>query len=548
MTVIQLPEPNVMLRDVSYSYPHESGLTLDSVSWSIRTGDFVVVTGPSGSGKSTLLRCLNGLVPHFSGGRFGGEARVFGIDTRDHGPRRLAEHVGFVFQDPEAQAVARFVEDDIAFGLEQAGLPRIEMRKRVEEVLDLLGIAALRSRDIATLSGGERQRVAIAGAMARRPDLLVLDEPTSQLDPWGADEVLTALHRLNDDLGLSIVLAEHRLERVASSADVIRIVRSDGTIIDRPPAEALPLLPDLDQPSLTRFAVRVGLDPVPLTIKEARRALPPMAQPVVTRKEHRETGEVIVTVEGLVVERGGIRVLNGIDLAARSGSITALMGRNGAGKSTLIRAMVGMLPRADGSISVAGRPIDHGDTGRLAGTVGYLPQDPARLLFAETVLDEVRASIVHLPPDHSHRDPHELIAELDLSHLAERHPRDLSAGERERAALAAVLVGEPRLLLLDEPTRGMDGTRKHRLMEIIDRERKRGTSIVMATHDVELVAAWADCVVLLGDGEVIADGDPHTVLAGSVTFSPQMNRLFGGDVLSVEEALAVFPGNKTNFP
>ncbi|MEZ4626168.1 MAG: ATP-binding cassette domain-containing protein, partial [Thermomicrobiales bacterium] len=165
------------------------------------------------------------------------------------------------------------------------------------------------------------------------------------------------------------------------------------------------------------------------------------------------------------------------------------------------------------------------------------------LLFAETVLDEVRASIAQLPPDHSHRDPHELIAELDLSHLADRHPRDLSAGERERAALAAVLVGEPRLLLLDEPTRGMDGTRKHRLMEIIDRERKRGTSIVMATHDVELVAAWADRVVLLGDGEVIADGDPHTVLAGSVTFSPQMSRLFGGSIISVEEALAAFPGN-----
>ncbi|MCC6703751.1 MAG: ATP-binding cassette domain-containing protein [Thermomicrobiales bacterium] len=548
MTAITTRSSGVTMTDVSFRYPGRSDLTLDRVSWRIEPGDFIVVTGPSGGGKSTLLRCLNGLVPHFSGGQFGGEVSVFGIDTRDHGPRHLSSRVGFVFQDPEAQAVTRIVEDDVAFGLEQAGLPRYEMRKRIEEVLDLLGIAELRARDITTLSGGERQRVAIAGAMARRPELLVLDEPTSQLDPWGADEVLTALHRLNDDLGLAIVLAEHRLDRVASSADTIRIVAGDGSMIDRPPAEALALLPVRNQPPLTRFALQAGLGRIPLTIKEARRQTGSLPEPAISFEPRHSAGEPIATLDGVTVVRGRTTVLNDIDLDFRSGQITAIMGRNGAGKSTLIRTTLGMLPCERGGVTVAEKPVAAGKMGELAGIAGYLPQDPARLLFAETVMQELEASIKHLPPGSQRLDPRHLLDELDLGHLAEEHPRDISVGERERVALAAVLISAPRLLMLDEPTRGMDGVRKHRLMRILELARERGTAIVMATHDVELVAEWADRVILLADGAVIADGDPRQVLAGSVTFSPQMNRLFGGGILTVEDALASIPRSDASIP
>jgi energy-coupling factor transport system ATP-binding protein len=537
MTIATRP-PDIVLDDIRFSYPRESRLTLDHVSWEINVGDFIVVTGPSGSGKSTMLRCLNGLVPHFTGGKFGGQASVFGIDTREHGPRHLAGHVGFVFQDPEAQAVARIVEDDIAFGLEQASLPRYEMRKRVEEVLDLLGIAHLRARDITTLSGGERQRVAIAGVMALRPQLLVLDEPTSQLDPWGADEVLTALHRLNDDLGLAIVLAEHRLDRVASFADSIRIVHANGTIVDRPPADALALLPRHNQPPLARFALHEGWPSIPLTVKEARRRLTIRDDDHQISAERNSPGELIASVQNLTVIRGKATVLKNVNLDLHAGQVTAIMGRNGAGKTTLLRAMLGMVPVEQGIVTIAGRQVAYGGMSALAGIVGYLPQDPARLLFAETVTDELAASLKYLKNNVSHRKAEELLEELDLTHLAARHPRDLSAGERERTALAAVLIGSPNLLMLDEPTRGMDGVRKHDLMRILNQERARGRAIVLATHDVELVAEWADRVVLLGNGGVIADGHPREVLSGSVTFSPQMNRLFGGDVLTVDDAIA----------
>jgi len=241
-------------------------------------------------------------------------------------------------------------------------------------------------------------------------------------------------------------------------------------------------------------------------------------------------------------------VLNGIDLDFRSGQITAIMGRNGAGKSTLIRTTLGMLPREKGRVTIAGQPVTAGRMGELAGIAGYLPQDPARLLFAETVLQELEASLKHLPPGPRRLDPQRLLDELDLGHLAGKHPRDISVGERERVALAAVLIGAPQLLMLDEPTRGMDGVRKHRLMRILEQARERGAAIVMATHDVELVAEWADRVILLADGAVIADGDPRQVLAGSVTFSPQMNRLFGGGVLTVEDAVSLFPRSDTPIP
>jgi energy-coupling factor transport system ATP-binding protein len=422
------------------------------------------------------------------------------------------------------------------------------MRKRVEEVLDLLGIAPLRSRDITTLSGGERQRVAIAGVLARRPGLLVLDEPTSQLDPWGADEVLTSLHRLNDDLGIAVVLAEHRLDRVAGAADTMRIVNADGTMIDLPPQEALAALPELNQPPLARFAMRSGWPTVPLTIKEARRRL--VGHPHSTRSDTRSVpaGPTVASLEKVTVSRGDATVLENVSINFSAGQITAVMGRNGAGKTTLLRAMLGMLAIDSGHVVVAGRAIEPGAMSQLAGLVGYLPQDPARLLFAESVAQEIDATIRHLPPGRRARDADELLAAFDLTDLALRHPRDLSAGERERCALAAVLAGSPEFLLLDEPTRGMDGARKHALMTILDRERARGCAIVVATHDVELVAEWADRVVLIGNREIIADDHPRRVLGDSVTFSPQMNRLFGGEILTVDDAIRHVTGVPRPIP
>lgn len=538
MTTTRTSPAIASLRHVSYWFPKTDEPVLRDVSWQIARGEFVVLSGPSGSGKSTLLRCLNGLVPHFSGGRFAGEAIVDGKDTREFGPRGLSSSVGFVFQDPEAQSVAAIVEDDIAFGLEQAATSRPVMRKRVEEVLDLLGIASLRRRQIATLSGGERQRVAVASALVMHPGILVLDEPTSQLDPWGAEEVLTALHRLNEDLGITVVLAEHRLDRVGAYADRLRVLNAHGASFDGSPAESLRRLPVTDLPPVARLAIALEWPEIPLTVKGARQYIP-VLEPQEAAVPHSSVATPIVELERVSVERERATILRDVSLVVRPGEIVAILGRNGSGKTTLLRSILGLSPVSSGKAVVAGRDVSQGGAENLAGIAGYLPQDPAKILFAETVRDELAFTLKHRPRslDWPARSPEELLARLDLSHLADRHPRDVSVGERERTAIAAVLIAAPRLLLLDEPTRGMDGARKTALAAILEEERANGAAIVMATHDVELVAEHATRVILMAEGEIIADGSPEETLAGSLTFSTQVNKLLGGNILTVQHAL-----------
>lgn len=536
---VTAPLPQVRFDAVTYRYPERAGPALREIDWRVEEGEFVVVTGPSGSGKSTLLRCLNGLVPHFSGGHFGGRVVVAGHDTRRDGPRTLSRHVGFVFQDPEAQLVTNRVEDELAFGMEQRGVLPLTMRKRVEEVLDLLGIAGLRGREIATLSGGERQRVAVAAALSLQPSVLVLDEPTSQLDPWGAEDVLTALTRLNEDLGLTVVLAEHRLERVVAHADRLRYLPPDGgTPFDGDARQVLAAMNPALAPPLTRLARHRGWQPSPLTIKEGRASLradswrpaaPPPDPP-------RGSGQPAVAFQDVTVGYGHRTVLGGLTWVARAGELVALMGRNGSGKTTLLRSAIGLHRSSRGVITVCGRNLAHIDTAAIAQDVGYVPQQPGALLFAETLREELAFTLKH--HGGRGRDPDEVLAALGLADVAERHPRDLSGGERQRAALAAVLVGAPRVLLLDEPTRGMDAARKAALGNLLRHLCAGGVTVLMATHDVELVAAIATRVVLLGDGEIVADGAPRAVLSGSLTFATQINKLYGDRFLTVEDVTA----------
>jgi energy-coupling factor transporter ATP-binding protein EcfA2 len=522
---------------LGFAYPNAVRPALFELDWRIEAGEFIVVSGPSGSGKSTMLRCLNGLVPHFSGGRFAGAATIDGLDTRRFGPRVLSRSVGFVFQEPEAQNVAAIVEDELAFGMEQLGVPRATMRVRVEETLDLLGIAGLRRRALATLSGGERQRVAIASVLTLHPRLLVLDEPTSQLDPWGAEDVIAALKRLNDDLGLTIVLAEHRLERVLGDADRLRVLDGDGAIDDGPPRAVIARIRSEMAPPMIRLARRLDWEPTPLTIKEGRGAREvdsrsprsPVASPPAP------AGAPVLEIRGLSSGYGARSVLKRLDFEVRPGELVAVMGRNGSGKTTLLRSVIGFQKPHAGAIRLAGRDRTKSDPSELAKYAGYLPQRPSSLLFSATVREELRFTLKHRSG--AGLDVEQLLADLDLTDLAERNPRDLSAGEQERAALAAILAWNPPLLLLDEPTRGMDALRKRALGQLLARLAANGTAIVMATHDVELAAAIATRVALLGDGEMVADGSPRAVLSGSLAFAPQINKLYGDGFLTVDDVL-----------
>ncbi|MBU6352190.1 MAG: ATP-binding cassette domain-containing protein [Chloroflexi bacterium] len=527
----------IQLEHLTYFYPGATHPALKDISLELPDGQLILLIGPSGAGKSTLLRCLNGLVPHFSGGVLSGRVRVAGLDPVAATPRLLSQHVGFVFQDPEAQFVTDQVEDEIAFALENAAMPPQTMRVRVEETLDLLGLTPLRDRSLQQLSGGERQRVAIAAALALRPKLLVLDEPTSQLDPKSAEDVLNALVRLNHDLGLTIILAEHRLERVLPFVDsVISLpAADDGAILY---ADTLAAMQAVELvPPLVAVGKALGWQPLPLTVKEGLRFSRPWLAAQrqagkllpLQRRESQRPGEPTLQARGLRVRFRQQEILRGVDLSLWPGEIVVLMGRNGAGKTTLLRTLVGLLRPWAGDVSIGSRPNTGRTVAEICRQVGYLPQDPNSLLFAESVQDELLVTL------HNHQGagtlqqegfPSQLLARLGLADKAAAYPRDLSVGERQRVALAAVTVTQPATLLLDEPTRGLDYRAKMALEQLLRGWRDDGTAILVVTHDVELAAAIADRVILMSQGEIIAEGPPTEVLATSPLFAPQIARLF----------------------
>jgi energy-coupling factor transport system ATP-binding protein len=455
---------------------------------------------------------------------------TFGRDTRTHAPRELADVVGFVAQDPEAQFVVDRVEHDVAFALENLGMTDVVMRRRVEEALDALGIAHLRDRSPSTLSGGERQRAAIAGALAAAPQALVLDEPTSQLDPQGADDVLAAVGRLNADLGTTVLLAEHRLERAAPLAHHVVVLEAGRVAAVGLPG---PVLADFaGAPSVTALGRVLGWDPPPLTVREARAralgaepgALPDPARAVVRADPVPTPGVVLVAARGVTVELGGRPVLRDVSVEVRAGEVVALLGRNGAGKTTLLRALGGLQRLTRGSVDAT-------------VPVGCVPQNPNALLFAPTVRAELRETL-RLVGRSDDAAVDRWLDALGLLPHAERHPRSLSGGERQRVAIAAVAVGGAPVLLLDEPTRGMDAASRRALHDAVTQHAAAGGAVVLATHDVELAAQCATSAVVLGDGDVVAAGDARDVLAGSL-FAPQVLRVLPPFLTVAEVADAV---------
>jgi energy-coupling factor transporter ATP-binding protein EcfA2 len=535
----------ILFDHVTYTYPEAAQPALRDVNLHLPEATLTLLVGPSGAGKSTLLRCTNGLVPHFSGGSLRGSITVNGLNPVTATPEVMSRHVGFVFQDPEAQFVMNQVEDEIAFALENAAIPPQEMRVRVEEVLDLLDLAPLRQRRLETLSGGERQRVAIAAALALRPGVLVLDEPTSQLDPKSAEDVLQSLVRLNADLGLTVLLAEHRLERVLPFVDQVVSLPGNGyDTLAGPPHEVLPELELV--PPLVALAKRLGWEPLPLTIKEgmsfSRQLKDRIAAPERQPEPSRSNGPYL-QMRDVKVAYDAQPVVCGVDLDVWPGEIVVLMGRNGSGKTTLLKSLVGLARPQAGRVWVSGEDISDQDVAHICRQVGYLPQDPNALLFADSVLEELIITLhnhgfrTDRPADLPIR-PETLLDRLGLAEKASHYPRDLSVGERQRAALGAITVTQPGALLLDEPTRGLDYGAKRSLVDLLRGWRDAGMAILLVTHDVEFAAQAADRVALMSQGEIIASGDPAQVLGTSPLFAPQVARLFpGSGWLTVEDSL-----------
>lgn len=529
----------IELDGVGVTYVDATSPSLAGIDLHVPEGELCLLVGPTGTGKSTLLRTVNGLVPHATGGTLHGRVRVAGRDTRDHHPRDLADIVGYVGQDPAASMVTDVVEEELAYGMEQLALPPDVMRRRVEETLDLLGLVGLRDRPIATLSGGERQRVAIGAVLTSHPQVLVLDEPTSALDPPAAEEVLAALDRLVQDLGLTVLLAEHRLERVVQFAD--RVVWLPGAGL--PPRIGAPaeVLRDADVvPPVVELGRLAGWDPPPLTVRQARRQAAPLREALADRpppRRPRPPGPTVASLSAVVVRHGPVVALRGVDVDVAAGETVAVMGRNGAGKSTLLAALTGTVAVARGRARVAGV-----DPAGLSGTeliarVGLVPQQPADLLYAPTVDEECAAA--DRDAGAAAGSCRALLERLVPGLGGQQHPRDLSEGQRLGLALAVVLTAQPPVLLLDEPTRGLDHTAKARLSEVLRELAGEGHALLLATHDVELAAEVADRTVVLADGEVVADGPTEEVVVASPAFAPQVAKVLGsGPHLTVSDVRA----------
>jgi energy-coupling factor transporter ATP-binding protein EcfA2 len=515
----------LLLERVTYRYPGTTRPALRAVDLRVAPGEFVVLAGDSGSGKSTLLRAASGLVPHFHGGEFTGRLESGGLDTRTHEPAQIAAVAGTLFQDPETQVVMGTVRAELAFPLENRGLGPAAVARGVEEAALALGIAPLLDRSTYELSGGELQRVALGAALAHRPRLALLDEPTSQLDPVAGDELLGVLRRLNEEWGTAVILAEHRLERCLSAADRVVALRDGAIACDADPRGFLGWAgehaPELQTPGARLFSL-AGLRPLPVSVKDARRAL--AGQAVAPVRAHQDGSDPVVARRGSRVapalalssvwleHKGGATVLRGVDLAVAPGERVALMGRNGAGKSTLLRVAAALTAPTRGKVARGGR-------------VALLLQNPGDYALRDRVGDEL---------------PADVLAAAGLAQLADRHPRDLSGGERQRLALAIVLHGDrPAVLCLDEPTRGMDRLHKDALVALLGGLADAGTAVIVATHDAEFAAAFAARTVLLGDGRPVADAPTAEVLAGGWYFATQTARILGGAALLPKEGAAL---------
>ena len=526
---------------VSIRYSPDSPAIIHDVDLAMDDGQLILVAGRTGSGKSTLLGAINGHVPHFTGGIMTGRVEVEGLDTATHPPRELAHFIGVVSQDPLAGFVTDIVEEELAYGMEQLGKPPQIMRTRVEETLDILDLADLRDRPLRTLSGGQQQRVAIGSVLATGVRILVLDEPTSALDPVSSEEVLATLLRLVHDLGLTVVIAEHRLERVAGYADRM-ILLDNGRVVEGETRKIMAESPLV--PPVVALGRQAHFPEVPLSVREARRMAGPLRQslkdkdpggyPRIPPAEGKSSVQwelaVPATTQSTGLRTHNLRVsygrtvaVNNVSLNFPAGKITVLMGRNGSGKSSLLWALTGVQKTDGGGFSVNGTALENTSPDTVRESVRLVPQTASDLIYLQTVDAECQAA------DHENRCEPGFCSRI-LEALAPAidptiHPRDLSEGQKLCLVLAVQLTARPQVILLDEPTRGLDYPAKASLAQILTEMAGEGRTVGVVTHDVEFAAEVADQIIVMATGEVIQTGTAAEVLGTSALFAPQVAKV-----------------------
>ena len=517
----------IKISHLSYKYPDAGTPVLRDISLIINSETLTLIIGPSGGGKSTLLRCMNGLIPHFSGGEISGQVDVFGSSPIKCDVKETAIKVGMVFQQPESQFVFDIIEDEIAFALENRGMDRTAMHQRVDWILEELNIHHLRRRKIRELSGGEKQKVAIASVLVSQPRVLLLDEPTSQLDPRSADEVLQLITALKEKLNLTVIISEHRLERLLPYTDQVIYIGEEHEMEYGPPQKIIPS--KNIAPPVVKIARKLNLDPVPLVLEDFPKLNLEKTQGARGFISNEKSGKKggFFRIRNLSSTIKGKEILKDVSLDLYEGEILTLIGKNGSGKTTFLRSLMGLIPSV-GEKYLNGKNISNLQSREIIKNFAYLPQNPNDLLFAETILDELRITL----KNHGiKKDLVQLTGFLDQLKLADKshhYPRDLSVGEIQRTALAAITIHDPRIILLDEPTRGLDYSAKENLAKILKCWRNQGRSILLITQDVEFAANVADHTAILDGGKIIFSGNPRKAFTQFPDFQTQTARIFPG--------------------
>lgn len=556
-------DPIVEIKQLSYRYRRQKVPALNNISLEIQRGECLVIMGSSGAGKSTLAACLNGLIPHFHKGKFGGSVVVNGRNTRDHAVAQLAEDVGMVFQDFEVQLFSTNTVLEVAFGPENFALPRDVIAERVEESLGYVGLEALKDRSPTTLSGGQKQKLTIASVLATKPDVLVMDEPTSDLDPISSMAIFEITNQLRQQDGMTLVIVEHDTEEVLH-VDRIALLK-DGAIIRCGPAheilrevdllEALGIMP-LGIPA---YFKKMGVEDLPLTVDEAVRQFQAYGWRINARRyqallqrdraRQAEYGSVIIRCAGLEHQYdNGFPALQGIDLEIRQGEMVAIVGQNGSGKTTLAKHFNGLLLPSVGVVEVGGQPTTTQSVFKLGQRVGYVFQNPDHQIFADTVFNEVAFALRlrGMSDAEIKRQVAESLSVVGLDGFQEADPAGLTKGDRQRVAVASVLAMQPEILILDEPTTGLDYTEQRSMMQLIRRINQGGSTVIFVTHHMAIVAEYAHRVIVMKDGQILLQGSTRQVMSQeaelrSASLRPphpvSLSNRLGRTMLSVGEML-----------
>jgi energy-coupling factor transport system ATP-binding protein len=522
----------IEVQHLTFRYHGRKRPALRDVSLRLDRAESLLILGPSGCGKSTLALCLNGAIPHFVEGELTGSVRIEGRDTREQNMPRLAQKVGIVFQDPEAQFCMLVVEEEVAFGLENLAVPRDEMDARIAEALAWVGLTEQRFDHIERLSGGQKQRLALACVLAQRPEVLVFDEPTAQLDPAGAAEVVELLQRLRADGRHSLVIVEHRLDDLMPLIDRTLVLNHEGEVVtEGAPREVMERwsgwlssagvwVPHVSELAVALRSREVTVEPFPLTVSEATQAvsqIAPVQQPATLPVPHLPLArDGVFEVRGLTF--GYARweqVLHDLTFDLNAGELTAIVGENGAGKSTLARLLSGVLKPPSATIRLHGTDLRSMRLPEIARQVGYVFQYPEHQFIGRTVVEDVAYGLrrAGVAEPQARERAMRMLEEFGLAALAEAHPYSLSHGEQRRLSVAAMLVLGQRALFLDEPTFGQDRRSADILLDKLDHLVQAGHCIVAITHDMRLVAERADRVLAMSDGAIIFDGSPRALFS-----------------------------------